>query len=682
MNIGSRPPTSNSSLITARAAAALIILTAWAAALSSEVLGADQFDLAFVRVPVSAVHGAGGDIDNTIFSGRYLKGMEILLASRENMVGSQHVVTEGFVCATDPTFNQDGTRLLFSGKRSVKDRLRIWEISGGSPEPKQIVACDADCVSPLYLPNGHIVFASTLSREYEEHGGLYSLSIYEWAPGYDAPVRLTFNPSSEFDPALLDDGRLVFSSWQHVGSHHWPGGNVALLLINWDGTGLFPFTGNHREPWLKRGAVLLEGSLISFIQADDLLEFGAGALVTADMNDAFAPYKHLVATEEYLVSDVAPMPDGNLLASARPSGDPDASFGLYVLEGDQLMPLHDSPNYHELNPAVFIPNRRPDTRFSTVVPGTPYGYLLVLNCFETDRVDQSRLNSETVKTVRVIEGLPVRHRGSDGPVFFSVPGRDEEPLICAHSVTNYIPARILGEVPPASDGSIYLKVPADRPLRLQLVDQEGFMVMNERAWFWIRPHERRVCVGCHENRELSPNNKTAKAAKRMATDLTNPDGWQTVSYRHDIQPILRSNCAVMGCHTPPRPTANMNLTPDRWEGDMDGVLADRFDPAYANLLMRQEGKSFAIGGRRVHPGDSRGSPLMWMLYGRALGPQYAPAPFDTPINHSHPGPMLPEEHLRMFRTWIDLGAIYDDQISIGAWPEGTVPSAKEQGDGR
>ena len=125
----------------------------------------------------------------------------------------------------------------------------------------------------------------------------------------------------------------------------------------------------------------------------------------------------------------------------------------------------------------------------------------------------------------------------------------------------------------------------------------------------------------------------------------------------------------------------MNLNPNLLNGDRDAVLADRFDPAYANLIRRQDGKSFAIGGRLVHPGDSRGSPLLWMLYGRALGPQYAPAPFDTPINSSHPGPMLPEEHLRMFRTWIDLGAIYDDQISIGAWPEGTVPSAKEQGDG-
>ena len=663
---------------TARAVAALITLSAVVPLLFSEVRSADRYDLAFVQLPVSDALEAGGDINNTILSGRYLRGMQIVLASTENVATSQRVATKGFFCAADPTFSQNGTHLVFSGKRSAEDRLQIWEISVDDPEPQQVVTCDADCIRPLYLPNGHIVFASLLPREYEEHGGQYSFSLYEWAPGSESPNRLTFNPSSEFDPALLDDGRLVFSSWQHMGNHHWPRGNMALMLINWDGTGLFPLTGNHRQPWLKRGAAPLGDDLIAFVQVDCLDEFGAGSLVATDLNNAFALYEPLIAPEEYRVSDVAPLPDGNLLVSARPTGNPEQSFGLYVREGVEVRPLYDSPDYHELNPAVFVPGRRPDTRFSTVVPGTPHGYLLILNCYETDRMDQVYLNSRLVKTLRVIEGIPIRHDGSRGPEFFSVAGRDEEPLICSNSATGYIPARILGEVPPASDGSVYLKVPADRPLRLQLVDREGFTIMNERAWFWVRPNERRVCIGCHENRELSADNATPRAAKRMATDLTDPAGWRTVTFRKDIEPIVTSNCAVSGCHVPPRPMAGMNLKSDQMNGDKDAVLADRFGPAYANLLMRQDGKPFAIGGRLVHPGDSRGSPLLWMLYGRALGPQYDPAPFEVPINSSHPGPMLPEEHLKMIRKWIDLGALYDDRVSIGTWPYEISTTAKEQ----
>ncbi|MFQ6008140.1 MAG: hypothetical protein ACE5K8_04230, partial [Candidatus Zixiibacteriota bacterium] len=649
----------------ARAVFTLIILSALISLFANESHSSNWHDLAYVQVPLTATQKAGGEIDNTILSGRYLRGMQIVLASTEDVAADQRIVTEGFFCATDPAFSHDGSHLVFSGKRSEKDHLQIWEISRDNPEPRKVVTCDADCIQPLYLPNGHIVFASLLSREYEEHGGQYSFSLYEWAPGSDTPNRLTFNPSSEFDPTLLDDGRLLFSSWQHVGNHYWPRGNTALMLTYWDGTGIFPVTGNHRQPWLKRGAAAFGDDLIAFIQADSLHSFGAGSLVATDLNNLFAPYQPLIDPEAYSVSDVTPLPDGHLLVAARPANSPDQSFGLYVLQGKDVKPLYDDPDSHELKPSAFLPDRRPDTRFSTVVPGTPFGYLLILNCYETDRIDQKLLNSKSVSIVRVIEGIPIRHNGTQGPEFFSVVGREKEPLIYPNSATGYIPARILGEVPPASDGSVYLKVPADRPLRIQLVDREGFTIMNERAWFWVRPNERRVCIGCHENRELSPHNATPRAAQRVVTDLTDTTAWQTITFRHDIEPILTSNCAVPGCHVPPRPTAGMNLKPDQLNGDKDAVLADRFGPAYANLLKRQEGKPFSVGGRRVHPGDSRASPLLWMLYGRALGPQYAPAPFDRPINASHPGPMLPEEYLKLFRLWIDLGAIYDDKISIG-----------------
>jgi hypothetical protein len=213
-----------------------------------------------------------------------------------------------------------------------------------------------------------------------------------------------------------------------------------------------------------------------------------------------------------------------------------------------------------------------------------------------------------------------------------------------------------------------LRVPADRPLRLQLIDDQGFAIRNERAWFWVRPNERRVCIGCHENRELSPDNVSPLAARRQPTDLTDPSDWQTVSFRQDIQPILRATCAVSDCHVPPRPTGGLNQSADRLNGDKDALLARRFGPAYANFLASQENKPFSVGGRRVHPGDARSSPMLWMLYGRALAPQYKPAPFERPIVTAHPGPMLPEAQLELIRKWIDLGAQYDDESAPGPWP--------------
>jgi hypothetical protein len=42
--------------------------------------------------------------------------------------------------------------------------------------------------------------------------------------------------------------------------------------------------------------------------------------------------------------------------------------------------------------------------------------------------------------------------------------------------------------------------------------------------------------------------------------------------------------------------------------------------------------------------------------------------------------MLPEEHLDMIRKWIDLGALYDDRVSIGAWPYGVSATSGERHD--
>lgn len=624
--------------------------------------------LAFVQAPKSAASPATPTIGNTILAGRYTLGMRIVLADTENPAGSVRVVTDGFECATDPVFVFDGTRLAFTGKRGPADLLQIWELADNFVALKPVAACDADCVTPVYLPDGQTVFASLLAREYEEHGEHFSFSLYRSGAADEKPTRITFNPSSDFDPHVLPDGRILFSSWQHVGNHDWPRGVVALLMVNADGSGVFPLTGNHQGPWGKRGAKTWGGDRVAIVRSNTLGEFGAGELVATSLNDPLAAYKTLVPADQYQVADVAPLPDGGLLVSARPTDGSRPTFGLYLYEVGGLRLLYDDPDFHDLVPAVGGIGVKPELYISTLATDTTTGELAVLNCYETDRTDQHPLKKESVKLVRVLEGLPLRSEGGTGQTFLPMPGFPDEPLIRPNSATGYIPTRILGEVAPASDGSIHLKVPADRPLRIQLVDQDGFTIINERAWFWIRPGEHRICIGCHEKRELAPVNAVPLAVRRTPTDLTDSSAWQTVSFRRDVQSILGTRCATTDCHIPPFPTAGMNLTADQLNNGGDAPLAERFGPAYANLLARQTNKPFAVGGRRIHPGNARSSPLMWMLYGRALAPQYTPAPFERTMISAHPGPMLPDAQLELIRKWIDLGAQYDDESPPGPWP--------------
>ena len=75
-------------------------------------------------------------------------------------------------------------------------------------------------------------------------------------------------------------------------------------------------------------------------------------------------------------------------------------------------------------------------------------------------------------------------------------------------------AVLLGRQNVAGDGSFYVQVPADRPLRIEVVDAAGRTVRAERDWFWMRPSEQRICVGCHTGPERSPENKVPEVLLR------------------------------------------------------------------------------------------------------------------------------------------------------------------------
>ena len=71
----------------------------------------------------------------------------------------------------------------------------------------------------------------------------------------------------------------------------------------------------------------------------------------------------------------------------------------------------------------------------------------------------------------------------------------------------------LGVFQPEKDGSFYLRVLADKPFRIRSLDNNG-NVIQTCNWIWLRPNERRGCVGCHENQELVPENRIPLAVKK------------------------------------------------------------------------------------------------------------------------------------------------------------------------
>ena len=119
-------------------------------------------------------------------------------------------------------------------------------------------------------------------------------------------------------------------------------------------------------------------------------------------------------------------------------------------------------------------------------------------------------------------------------VLEGVPGLRTEPL---HEPP-LLYKRFLGEVDVERDGSFNVRVPANTPVQLQLIDGDG-LALRTCGWIWVRNRENRGCIGCHEDGERTPENRfvTALSKPSIALDLP-PEKRRTVDFLRDVAPIL------------------------------------------------------------------------------------------------------------------------------------------------
>jgi hypothetical protein len=144
----------------------------------------------------------------------------------------------------------------------------------------------------------------------------------------------------------------------------------------------------------------------------------------------------------------------------------------------------------------------------------------------------------------------------------------------------------LGEMPLNKDGSFKALIPANVPVRIQLIDKYGLAVATDGApggatasepiWIQGRPGEARVCGGCHEDRteniasKLAPGSSILQAAAAASFDypnLTRPQRVSTtftadkvmgVPWDKALQPIFDAHC--IACHDGTPGPANPSYT--------------------------------------------------------------------------------------------------------------------------
>jgi len=153
--------------------------------------------------------------------------------------GTETVLSVGLVAAGAPAVHHDGKRVLFVGRRSETDPFAVFECAADGRDLHVAVMHGTDCVRADYLPDGRIVYAAALPSASPLDGVSHGAALFVADGEGGAGARITFGAGLDTDPAVLSDGRIVFSSWRprkRTGS-----GRLGLFTVHPDGTGYAPF---------------------------------------------------------------------------------------------------------------------------------------------------------------------------------------------------------------------------------------------------------------------------------------------------------------------------------------------------------------------------------------------------------------------------------------------------------
>jgi hypothetical protein len=394
--------------------------------------------------------------------------------------GEPRALTDAWLAVSLCDVSPDATRVLFAGRRSQDDPWRIYELSlrGGRPTP--VSPEGAAATSAAYLPHGRCVFACDADGAPDPLDGRPAFSLYTARLDGTERSRITFNPFSDVQPTVLDDGRILYSAWQPPGEGR-PQGGWALLTVLDDGTGLLPFYGSHQpqdEPHRARPL----GELLVFDAGDGLAAVALGR-----------PLHSRRALLSSAVDAVDRWDGSGLLVSQR-TPDAEDGYGLYRIDPATGSPrvLHDDASTDELGARLVAPRAPPKGHLSLVDPGEATGELLCLDARLTDRDAALASGADRLQVLAGRPGEPARHASP--------------PIAPWELATD-----VIADVPLADDGSAWLTVPADTPLRFRTLDDDGRVLLDSQGWAWVRPKEKRSCIGCHEDRETAPANRLPAA---------------------------------------------------------------------------------------------------------------------------------------------------------------------------
>ncbi len=447
----------------------------------------------------------------------------------------------------------DAGRLLFTMPKGKTWQIFEIKVDGsGLRQVSRSRHSDVDNFDACYLPDGRIVFASTASYHAVPcwHGKERACSIYLMNADGTNVRQLCFDQDLDLHPAVLPSGQVIYSRWDYAGPMHIY--LRPLMVMNPDGTGqralygsnsywpnalYFPrgipgapdkiiaiVAGYHGVP--RMGELALLDTSKGWYETDGIFQRipGRGKTVKPVIRDNLVDKSWPKFLHPY------PLSDKYFLVCSQLSAK--SPWGIYLVDVfDNIFPIYVRSNLDLFEPVPLRKMPRPP-----VIP---------------DRVDLSRNDAVVyLHDVYAGPGLAGVPRGTVKALrivayHFGYPGLAGPDKIGCGGPWEVM--RILGTVPVYEDGSAMFRIPANTPLCVQPLDEDGRAVQLMRSWFTAMPGENISCVGCHEKQDEIPSTSPRLAVRRPVVDI---EPWygppRGLDFERDVQPVLDRYCVA--CH--------------------------------------------------------------------------------------------------------------------------------------
>jgi hypothetical protein len=360
--------------------------------------------------------------------------------------GAARPFAPGFAASADAAVSFDGARVLFAGRRKAGDPWQIWEVAVTGGTPRRVTAGREDCIRPLYVPDDKLVYSRRTPRGFD-------IEIMPLAGG--APLRLTYGAGDFIASDVLLDGRVLFD-----GPH--PGGPREVYTVYTDGSGVETVRCDHGHD-RHSGRQVSSGDIV-FESGTHLARFTSARAVELPLALPVGEYAGPVAEQ-------AP---GELLVSWRARAGEPFTLRRVKIGDARAVPerVAAGGRGNAVEPVLLAAHAVPKRHPSGL--GDRNGANLLC------------LNSYTTRDAAIPAGIVAKVR---------VWAQDDRGAAVA-----------LGEAPVEKDGSFFVQVPSERPVRFELLDRNSKTVRDAQGWFWLRRGEQRVCVGCHAGPERAPDN--------------------------------------------------------------------------------------------------------------------------------------------------------------------------------